>query len=119
MTVSMSTCFYVEQFRDVTVVCFTCRSVTERNYDVVAEELLEFVNLVTLERPIRVVAELLAIREIDVLGLEMLRAFHESIHDAGGRLVLCRVQPAVTAAIRRAGLPCEISGSRSEAVWSF
>lgn len=119
MTVSMSTNFYVEQFRDVTVVCFTCRSLTVRNYDLVAEELLEFVSLVSLDRPIRVVAELLAIREIDELGLEMLRAFHDSIHDAGGRLVLCRVQSTVMAAVRRAGLPCEIASARGDAVWSF
>ncbi|MFO1042461.1 MAG: STAS domain-containing protein [Planctomycetaceae bacterium] len=119
MTVSMSTSFYVEQLRDVTVVCFTCRTITEVNFDVISEELLEFADLVTLDRPVQVIAELLAIREVDAIGLEVLRAFHQTIHDAGGRLVMCRVQPSVNAAIRSADLPCEIFGSRSEAIWSF
>ena len=119
MTVSTASSFYVDQVRDVTVMCFTVRYLTEQNYDVVSEELLEFVSLVAADRPIRIVAELSAISEVDELGLAMLQAFSDSIEGAGGTLVLCRVQTGVMAAIRRMGLRCEFSRTCGEAIWSF
>ena len=119
MTVSAASSFYVEQVGKVTVLCFTVRFLSEQNYDVVSEELLEFVSLVTAERPIRIVVELSSIREVDGLGLAMLQAFSDSIDNAAGTLILCRVQTAVMAAIRRAGLRCEFSGTRGEAIWSI
>ena len=84
MTVSMSTSFYVEQLRDVTVVCFTCRTITEVNFDVISEELLEFADLVTLDRPVQVIAELLAIREVDAIA-HVVRCFENDdiVHVSG------------------------------------
>lgn len=119
MAVSTASCFYVEQVREVTVMCFTVRSLTEENYDSVSEQLLDFVSLVTAEKPIRVVAELSAVGEIDDMGLGMLQAFRDSIDDAGGTLIFCRTHPSVMAAIRRARLNCEFSRTRGEALWSF
>lgn len=121
MTVATASSFYVEQVRKVTVLCFTTRNLTEQNYEVVADELLEFVTLVTSERPIRVVAELSSVNQIDDLGLAMLQAFNDSIADAGGRVVLCRVHPIVLAAITKAGLRSEFEfrDTRGEAMWSF
>lgn len=119
MTVSTASSFYVEQVNNVTVLCFTVRFLNERNYDVVSDELLEFVSLVTSERSIQVVAELSSITDIDDLGLAMLQAFQDSINDAGGTLVLCRVSPIVHGKIREAGLDCYVSRTRGEAVWSF
>jgi anti-anti-sigma regulatory factor len=121
MTVAAASSFYVEQVRKVTVLCFTTRALCEQNYEVVADELLEFVTLVTAERPIRVVAELSSVYQIDDLGLAMLQAFNDSIDDAGGTLILCRVQASVMAAITKAGLRCEFNfrDTRGEAMWSF
>lgn len=121
MTVASASSFYVEQVRNVTVVCFTTRSLTEHNYDVVSDELLEFVTLVTAERPIRIVVELSAIHEIDDLGLAMLQAFNDSIADAGGHLILCRVPAPILDALSKSGLRCEFNfrDTRGEAMWSF
>lgn len=119
MTVATSASFYVDQVDEVTILCFTVRSLTEQNHDFVADDLLEFVALVTAERSIRVVVELSSIDTIDELGLAMLQAFSDSIDDAGGRLVLCRVQPRVITALRRSGPRCEIARTRGEAIDSF
>lgn len=119
MTVAAASSFYVDQVGEVTVLCFTVRSLTEQNSDVVSDELLEFVMLVTAERSIRIVAEMSAIETIDEMGLAMLQAFADSIDDAGGTLILCRVRTAVMASIRRASLRCSFSRTRGEAVWSF
>lgn len=119
MNVSTVSSFYVERVREVTVVCFTVRSLCEQNSDQVSDELLEFVSLVIADRPIHVVAELSSIQEIDDLGLAMLRAFHESIDDAGGTLVLCRASSGVTSAIRQSGLAFHLMRTRADAVWSF
>jgi len=118
MTVAAASSFYVEQVREVTVLCFIVRSLTEQNYQVVSEDLLEFVTLVTAERSIQIVVEMSSIESIDAMGLAMLQAFADSIDDAGGTLILCRVRTAVMAAIRRVGMRCEFSRTRGEAVWS-
>lgn len=121
MTVATASSFYVEQVRNVTVVCFTVNRLDEDSYETVSEELLDLVSLVTASGPIQVVVELSAIQRIDELGLAMLQAFHDSIQDAGGNTILCRLSPSVASAIRETGLSCEfdIRGTRSEALWSF
>lgn len=119
MTVFAASSFYVERVREVTVLCFNVRSLTHQNHDLVSDELLEFVALVTADRPIQVVAELSAIQDIDDLGVAMLQAFHDSIDDAGGTLILCRVPVSIMSTIRRADLHCNITRTRADAVWSF
>lgn len=119
MTIATASSFYVEQVHNVTVLCFTVRFLSERNYDVVSEELLEFVSLVVSERPIQIVAELSSVSEIDELGLAMLQAFQDSIDDSDGTVVFCRVQPNVLAKIRQAELGCHCCKTRGEAIWSF
>lgn len=119
MTIATASSFYVEQVHNVTVLCFTVRFLTERNYDVVSEELLEFVSLVVSERPIQVVVELSSVADIDEMGLAMLQAFQDSIDDADGTLVCCRAQANVLAKIRHAELGCHCCRTRGEAVWSF
>jgi anti-anti-sigma regulatory factor len=109
MTVFTASSFYVERVRDVTVLCFNVRSLTEQNHDAVSDELLEFIALVTADRPTYVVAELSALQEVDDLGIAMLQAFHDSIDDAGGKLVLCRVPMTVMAALRRSDLCCRVA----------
>jgi anti-anti-sigma regulatory factor len=119
MTVATTSSFYVERVHEVTVLCFTVRCLIEENYEEVSEELLEFVESVSADRPIRIVAELTSIGRIDGLGLAMLEALIDSIADAGGRLILCRVQSGVMTAIRRTGMRCEFSKTRSGAIGSF
>lgn len=119
MTVATTSSFYVERVHEVTVLCFIVRCLIEQNYEEVSDELLEFVESVSADRPIRIVAELTSIGRIDGLGLAMLEAFNDSIAEAGGRLIFCRVQSGVVAAIRRAGMHCEFSKTRSGAISSF
>lgn len=119
MTIAMASSFYVERVDDLSVLCFTVRSMVEQNYEAVSDELLEFVTLVSMEDHIRVVAELSRVESIDDLGLAMLQAFSDSIRDAGGRLILCRVQPAVLAAIRQSDMDCEVSRTCGEALTTF
>jgi anti-anti-sigma regulatory factor len=119
MTIATASSFYVEQVRNVTVLCFTVRVLNEQNYDIVSEELLEFVSLVVSERPIQVVVELSSISDIDDMGLAMLQAFQDSIDDAEGTLVLCRAPANVLSKIRQAALGCHCCRTRGEAVWSF
>ena len=121
MTTATASSFYVEQVRNITVVSFTVTALDEQNHETISDELLELVSLIIASRPIQVVVELSAIRRIDELGLAMLHAFHDSIEDAGGRTILCRLSPGVTNSIRDAGLLYEfnILATRGEAVWSF
>jgi len=119
MTVSTLSSFYVERVDEVTVLCFTVRCLTEQNYDVVSEELLELVSLVMYDRPIQIVVELSPIVEIDELGLGMLQAFHDSIQDLSGSLILCRVQSRIQTLVMQAGFRCNISKTRSGAIASF
>jgi anti-anti-sigma regulatory factor len=121
MALATASSFYVEQVRNVTVLCFTTRYLTEQNYETVSDDLLEFVTLVTAERPVRVVVEMSSVHDIDDLGLAMLQAFNDSIEDVGGTLILCRVQISVQTAITQAGLRSEFNfrDTRGEAMWSF
>ena len=121
MTVATAGSFYVEQVRNITVVCFTVNALDEQNYETVSEELLELVSLVTASGPIQIVVELSAVQRIDELGLAMLQAFHDSIEDAGGATILCRLSPAVSSIVREAEPSCEfnIRNTRGEAMWSF
>ncbi len=121
MTVAAAQSFYVEQVRNVTVVCFTVSSLNKLNYETVSEELLDLVAMVTTNGPIQVVVELSAVHRIDDLGLAMLRAFNDSIRDFGGTIILCRMHPVLTAAIHEAELTSEfeIRTTRGEAMWSF
>lgn len=119
MTVAIASSFYVERVDDLTVLCFTVRSMIEQNYEAVSEELLEFVTLVAMEDHIRIVVDLSLVETIDELGLAMLQAFSDSIRDLGGRLILCRVQPAVLTAIRQSAMECEVSRTCSEAMTTF
>ena len=121
MTVATASSFYVEQVRSITVVCFTVNTLDEQNYETVSEELLELVSQVTASGPIQIVVEMSAVQRIDELGLAMLQAFHDSIEDAGGAAILCRLSPAVSSAVREAGLSCEfdIRSTRGDAMWSF
>jgi anti-anti-sigma factor len=93
----------------------------EQNHEPVSEELLELVSLVTASGPAQVVVELSAVHQIDELGLAMLQAFSDSIEDAGGTALLCRLSPSVASAIREAGLSCafDIRKTRGDAMWSF
>jgi len=121
MTVATVGSFYVEQVRNITVVCFTVSALGDQNYEAVSEELLELVSQVTANGPIQVVVELSAVHRIDGLGLAMLQAFDDSIEDAGGTVILCRLTPGVSSAIREAGLSCnfDIRSTRGDAMWSF
>lgn len=119
MTIAMASSFYVERVDDLSVLCFSVRSLTEQNYEIVAEELLEFVTLVSMDDHIRVVAELSRVESIDDLGLAMLRAFSDSIRDAGGRLILCSVRSEVLAAIRQSEMDCEVSRTCGDAMTTF
>jgi anti-anti-sigma regulatory factor len=126
MTVATAGSFYVEQVRNVagpsfTGLCFTVRSLDVLNYEPVSEELLEFVTLVSSNTPFHVVAELSSVRRIDDLGLAMLWAFHDSIADAGGRVVFCRANAPVLASIAEAGLrgEFEIRATRRDAMSAF
>lgn len=104
MTAVCTRSFYVEQVQDVTVLCFTVSTVTERNYEFVSEELFEVVEYVTSNGPIQVVIDLSSLRQIDDWGLAMLRAFHETIESCGGKAILCRISKAVARAIDDAQL---------------
>lgn len=121
MTVATASSFYVEQVRDVTVICFTVNGLDEDNFEVVSEDLLELVSLTTAGGPAQVVVELSSIRRIDELGLAMLQALHDSIADASGTVIFCRLSPVVTSAIREAGLSSvfNVRNTRGEAMWSF
>ena len=121
MTVATAHSFYVELARDVTVICFTVNGLDEDNYEAVSEELLEFVTLVTANGPAQVVVELSPIRRIDELGVAMLHALHDSIAEAGGTTIFCRLSPVVSSAIREAGLSSvfDIRNTRGDAMWSF
>jgi len=111
--------FYLEQVRSVTVLCFTVRSLTEKNLDAIAEELLQFLTQARSGHPIRLIMEFSSISEVDELAGAMLQAFHDGITESSGELVLCRVQTSVLAALRRSGLACRYARTRGEALWSF
>lgn len=121
MSVAAAESFYVEQVRNITVVCFVVPALDDHNYEGVSEQLLELVSLITANRPIQVVVEMSAVQHIDDMGLAMLQAFNDSIEDAGGVLILCRLQPAVKLAMNEAGLSCEfdVRATRGDAMWSF
>lgn len=121
MTVATAGSFYVEQVRNITVVCFTVNALDGQNYEAISEELLELVSLITASNPVQVVVELSAIQRIDEMGLAMLEAFNDSIEISGGTVLLCRLHPAVLSAMSKAGLTCkfDIRITRGDAMWSF
>lgn len=96
--------FYIEQVRDVTVVCFTSSTIVEENYEFVSDELFELVEHLTSCGPTHVVLDLWNIRRIDDWGLAMLRAFHETIESHRGTVILCRIPTTVSNALASAGL---------------
>lgn len=113
--------FYVEQVRNVTVICFTAHELSETNYEAVADELFELVPIMTQLRPVQIVCEMSSVRRVDDLGLAMLHALHGSIQEVNGKIVFCRLSSQVQTAIFEAGLSKEfdIRLTRGEAVWSF
>ena len=121
MTAVSNRSFYVEQVMDVTVLCFTVSSVSERNYEFVSDELFELVEYVTSNGPIQVVLDASCIRQIDDWGLAMLRAFHETIESCSGTAVLCRLTEPAINSIQEAGLGnfFEIRETRGEAIHYF
>jgi anti-anti-sigma factor len=121
MTAVSTRSFYIEQVRNVTVVCFTVSSIIESNYEFVSDELFELVENVTANGPIQVVMDLCSVRQIDDWGLAMLRAFHETIDSHGGTTILCRIPPSVANTISQAGLKesFQLRETRGEAIWSF
>ena len=121
MTAVSTRSFYIEQVKNVTVVCFTIPSIVEPNYEFVSDELFELVENVVANGPIQVVMDLWSVREIDDWGLAMLRAFHETIESHGGTTILCRIHPGVANAISQAGLKesFQLRETRGEAIWSF
>jgi anti-anti-sigma factor len=121
MTVVSTRSFYIEQVRNVTVVCFTVSSIVEPNYEFVSDELFELVENVTANGPIQVVVDLWSVRQIDDWGLAMLRAFYETIESHGGTTILCRIPQSVAEAMTKAGLKesFQLRETRGEAIWSF
>ncbi len=121
MTAVSTRSFYIEQVSDVTVICFTMSTIVEANYELVSDELFELVEYVTVNGPIQVVIDLWSVREIDDWGLAMLRAFHETIENNGGKAILCRIPQKVFHAMRNAGLwdAFHTRETRSEAIWFF
>ena len=121
MTALSTRSFYIEQVRNVTVVCFTVSSIVDPNYEYVSDELFELVEDVTANGPIQVVLDLGSVRRIDDWGLAMLRAFHETIESHGGTTILCRIPQSVAAVLSSAGLKdsFNLRETRGEAIWSF
>lgn len=113
--------FYIEQVREVTVVCFTVSSIVEPNYERVSDELFEFVEYVTSSGPIQIVLDLWNVRRIDDWGMAMLRAFHETIESHRGTAIFCRIPSSVSKALIDAGLSdgFHIRDTRREAIWAF
>ena len=121
MTAVSTRSFYIEQVKNVTVVCFTIPSIVEPTYEFVSDELFELVENVVANGPIQVVIDLWSVREIDDWGLAMLRAFHETIESHGGTTILCRIPQGVANALSQAGLKesFQLRETRGEAIWSF
>ena len=121
MTAISTRSFYIEQVRNVTVVCFTVPSIVEQNYEFVSDELFELVENVIANGPIQVVIDLWSVRQIDDWGLAMLRAFHETIESHGGTTILCRIPQSVANVMSKAGLKeaFHLRETRGEAIWSF
>jgi anti-anti-sigma factor len=121
MTIVTTRSFYIEQVKNVTVVCFTVPSLEEQNYEFVSDELFELVENVVANGPIQVVMDLWSVRQIDDWGLALLRAFHETIENHGGTTILCRIPQSVVQSIASAGLKDYFrqSETRGEAIWSF
>jgi len=121
MTAVSTRSFYIEQVRNVTVVCFTVPSIVESNYEFVSDELFELVENVIASGPIQVVVDLWSVRQIDDWGMAMLRAFHETIESHGGTTILCRIPQSVATALSQAGLKdgFHLKETRSEAICSF
>ena len=118
MTVATASSFYVEQVRNITIVCFTIDTLDEENFETVAEELD---SLIALRKPRRVVVDLVSLRFVDDLGLAVVQSFHDGIEEYGGTAILCRLSPAVASAMNEVGLQrhLHIRNSRNEAVWTF
>ena len=118
MTVATASSFYVEQVRNITVVCFTVNALDEQNFDTVAEELT---SLIAARKPRRVVVDLASLRRIDDWGLAVVQSFHDAVEEYGGTAILCRLSHTVAAAMNESGLQCHlhIRSSRNEAVWTF
>ena len=121
MTAVCTRNFYVDQVRGVTVVCFTVTAMNETNYEFVSDELFELVEYVTSSEPIQIVVDVCSVRQVDDMGLAMLRAFHETIESRGGKVIFCRIPPSVHHALRTTGLwDCfNISETRSEAISAY
>lgn len=121
MTTALLNSFYVEQVRNVTVVCFAVSHLDSSNFDAVSDELLELLSMITTSPPVCVVVEMSYVRRIDELGVAMLVAFQDSVKDAGGRMILCRLAPSVQNELYEMGRIGEFSIrlTRSEAVWEF
>ena len=121
MTVISSRTFYTEQVHNVTVVCFTVPSMVESTYEAVSDELFELVDYVVSSDPIQVVLDMSSVKSIDDWGLAMLRAFHETLGDRDGTVIICRLSQRIADEITRTGLDnlFDIRETRSEAVSSF
>ncbi len=121
MTAVSNRNFYVDQVRDVTVVCFTVSTLIESSYEYVSDELFELAEYVTSSEPIQIVFDLWGVRKIDDWGLAMLRAFYETIEARGGKVILCRIPPVVLQALRTSGLwNCfSICETRGEAILAY
>ena len=121
MTVVDHRSFYIEQVRNVTVVCFTVPALVESTCEFVSDELFELVENIIANGPIQVVVDLWSVREIDDWGLAMLRAFHETIEDHGGMTILCRIPQTDATALSHSGLKTcfHLQETRGEAIWSF
>lgn len=121
MTAVSTRSFYVDQVRDVTVVCFTVSSLNEANYEFVSDELFELAEYVTSSEPIQIVIDLCSVRQIDDWGLAMLKAFHETIESRGGKVIFCRIPQPVFNALRTAGLwaSLHISETSGEAILAY
>lgn len=121
MTAVSSCTFYTEQVHDVTVVAFTIPALVDTTYESVSDDLFELVEYIVTSGPIQVVLDLQSVKQIDDWGLAMLRAFHETIDDHNGLVMLCRMHQRVCSAIHEAGLAnmlhqCE---TLNEAIQSF
>lgn len=110
--------FEVEQIRRVTVVRFCIDVLNEENFKAVSEELD---SMAQGRRPRQVVVDLVAIRQIDDLGLAMIQSFHDTIEERGGTAILCRLSSSVMGAMTESGLGrlLHIRPSLNEAIWTF
>ena len=121
MTIVSTRSFYVDQVRDVTVVCFTVSTMMESNFEFVSDELFEFVEHVTSNGPSQIVLDLSSVRKIDDWGMAMLRAFHETIRIRNGTTIFCRIWQSVQETMTKTGLTEEMTmcDTRSQAIRSF